>query len=232
VLTLLLGLACHDSSDAQRSNTAGHAPDLRAAWSSCRWMTDPYERAACEVAVIGRFHAYGRCADVSVQAWRDECRFAAAEWTAARGDTRAALLACAGTAFARQCRQHMVEGIAAAALDLSVPDAAVAYTRESEALAAADGHAQVRGELDFWRAWFRLRAERGLSAIPESCPDRACRDGARHELRRLAAAWYAERGCSASTPAWAVSEDALRWAREARAEHCGRDGIVQPQGPR
>ncbi len=211
MLTLLL--ACVDPSDAQRAANASVAIDFRAAEGACRGMSAPADRDACLLRAIERFGAWSACDALTTDPWRGECGFLQVEREYSGHEM---LEACGRVSFARQCRQHAVERLAAAAADQAPTDA-----RTSLGAHALD----ERAELDFWRAWARARLLAGRPVEPESCEPaaawgRACRDGARHEIRAFTADWYARHGCDAAPPPWAASEDASRWAREERARRC------------
>lgn len=205
---LLVLLACGDpgpgAADASRAY-ASALGDADAVDPAACALPDADVAADCAAVVAGRRIARGlepvevACGRVPDGAWRDECRFAAAEAAMKRGEVDVAVAACrAVETFRDACAQHLWDPELAGVWQRAGGDWARARGDAGVLFATWDARLGDVTDLDdrYWRHFYRF----GFAAtvLPED-PDRFCGGEATARRRACQKAWA--RAVAAAPPA-------------------------------
>jgi hypothetical protein len=179
-LALACGAVAPGAGDAARAYAAVLDDPAAADPAACEGLADPALAADCAVVVAGRRIATGvdpdaACGRVPDGAWRDECRFAAAEATLRAGDPDGAAALCRGVGtFRDACAQHLWDGALAGLWRGDAPTWASTLPAADALYADWDARLGDVTDLDdrFWRHFFRY----GFDATggPPPNADRFC----------------------------------------------------------
>lgn len=210
ILLALLGCRVEPGDAWARALAAGTWDDAR---DACAALDEPAE---CLVAAMEQHGRLDRadCDAVPPGLWKDECVFRYAERAAKAGEHAAAVEACNGTRFGRECAFHLVRAAAEAVWDRPMAEAATAAAAWQGLDRAPDASRL------FWRSWFRKRQGKGLALDPGECPDPTCRDGARETLylTLTGLARAAGEGFCAGPPPDGTMTDRRLWASTPETE--------------
>jgi len=211
---LLVGFAaCTSTPPGDAYGRALGAADFDTAWALCAAAGD--NRADCEQASAKRFERFDACARIEPGVWQDECRFSEAEHLARQGDRLGALGACHTSRYSVNCEQHVLDSLAMQLRASPAADVNAAF------IALKANIKGTNSELDFWRSWYRVRADAELPIEVAACPVKKCRKAAILQVRRAVEDRIWRDGCGAAPPVFPGGDERVAaWSAEAWQLRC------------